>query len=98
MKKKNSPKKAAAKKAAPKKAASKKTAPKKPTPKKAAPKKSAPKKDAAALKADGFRPVCITEGIRLSSQCMSEAAAFAAAQAHKNLPGNHHHQVDTESC
>ena len=83
------------KKATPKKAVVKKAVVKKAAPKKAAPKKAAPKKAAALV--ESFRPVCITEDIRLDERCMTRSEAFAIAQAHRNGT-NPRHSVDIESC
>ena len=65
--------------------------------KKAAPKKIATRsagfRDTGVT--DFFRPICITQGIRLDEQCMSESQAFEIAQAHRRNTG---HRVDVESC
>jgi len=93
----------AKKKATPaKKAASKKTAAKKATPKKATPKKATfdmeASGDAGFREADAgasFRPVCVTQGIRLDERCMTREEAFEIAQRHRRQT---RHSVDVESC
>lgn len=102
MKKKSTPaKKGALKKTAPKKktTVAKKAAPQKAAPKKRIPKKAAPKKANRneAVEFESFRPICITDNVRLDDRCMSKSEAFEIAQAHRR-DTHPHHSVDIESC
>jgi hypothetical protein len=79
---------------APKKAAVKKATPKKAVPKKAAPRSAGFRDDDLA---ESFRPICITQGIRLDERCMTKREAFEIAQEHRRNTSPRH-RVDVESC